>query len=135
MTKKTIEKYYDAFNRRDHKALLSLLHDNVIHEINQGKTQIGKAQFDQFLKKMDECYAEILEKIEIFLSSDNRRAAAEFEVHGTYLKTDGEFPKATGQKYVIRAGGFFEIDDQTGLIKRVTTYYNLPHWIELISTV
>lgn len=40
-------------------------------------------------------------------------------------------PEARGQTYRIRAGAFFEV--QQGLIARVTTYYNLKAWIDLVK--
>ena len=65
------------------------------------------------------------------MNENTNRIAAEFDVHGTYLKTDGSLPAARGQKYVVPAGSFLEIKD--GKIKRVTTYYNLPQWIEMVK--
>ena len=67
----------------------------------------------------------------IFASPDGRRAAAEFTVHGTYLKTDPGLPEARGQGYVLPAGAFFDIAD--GRITRVTTYYNLADWVRQVS--
>ena len=131
--KEVILKYYYAFNRQDRNAILELLSNNVVHEINQGITEIGKEAFNKFLDKMDHSYLERLEKIVVMVNEDGSRASAEFDVHGTYLKTDGNLPKANGQKYVIRAGAFFEIEKSTSLIKRVTTYYNMPEWIRLVS--
>ena len=40
--KETIRAYYDAFNRQDMEAFFDLLHDDVIHDINQGGRQVGK---------------------------------------------------------------------------------------------
>ena len=39
----TIKAYYDAFNAGDMQAFLALLDDNVVHGINQGGDQVGKA--------------------------------------------------------------------------------------------
>jgi steroid delta-isomerase-like uncharacterized protein len=60
-------------------------------------------------------------------SADCSRAAAEFNVHGTYLSTDEGLPPAKGQTYTLPAGTFFAIRD--GRIARVTTYYNLTDWL------
>ena len=62
---------------------------------------------------------------------DGARAAAEFNVHGTYKATDSGLPEAKGQTYVLPAGTFFAIRD--GKIARVTTYYNLTDWIAQVS--
>ena len=43
-----------------------------------------------------------------------------------WVVTDEGLPEAKGQRYVLRAGAFFEIAG--GLITRVTTYYNLADW-------
>lgn len=129
--KDLIVRYFEVFNKGDAAAMLSLVDENIEHDINQGKTQIGKAKFEAFLNHMNECYKEELKDLVIFASDDGKRASAEFMVHGTYLKTDGTLPPARNQKYVIRAGSFFEIKNNK--ISRVTTYYNLPLWIEMVK--
>ncbi len=65
------------------------------------------------------------------MSKDGTRAAAEFNVNGTYLNTDTDLPPAQGQKYLLPAGTFFAIRD--GKIARVTTYYNLTDWITQVA--
>jgi len=64
-------------------------------------------------------------------SGDGDRAAAEFVVHGEYLKTDEGLPEAKGQTYVLPAGAFFEIRD--GKVARISNYYNLEDWIAQVS--
>ena len=76
-------------------------------------------------------YAERLADLNIMASDDGTRAAAEFTVNGTYLKTDEGLPEARGQTYVLPAGTFFTIRD--GKIARVTTYYNLSDWTAQVS--
>ncbi|RYD32596.1 MAG: isopropylmalate/homocitrate/citramalate synthase, partial [Verrucomicrobiaceae bacterium] len=51
--KSLIENYYAAFNSGDREALLSMLTDDVAHDINEGGTEIGKDAFREFLKRMD----------------------------------------------------------------------------------
>lgn len=131
---KVIESYFAAFNAGDTEKMLSLLHPDVEHEINQGQTQRGAETFAKFMVHMDNCYREQLKDMVIFsstVSSESGRVSAEYDVHGVYLKTDGQLPEARQQKYVIRAGSFFEVQD--GKIKRVTTYYNLPKWVEMVK--
>ncbi len=125
-----IQSYFSAFNSGDRAKMLSLLHPEVEHEINQGKIEAGTQAFSKFMNHMDECYQEQLTDMTIF-SSQTDLVAAEYKVAGTYLKTDGSLPEAKGQKYIISAGSFFRIQD--GKIKRVTTYYNLPLWIKMVS--
>lgn len=128
-TAELIARYYAAFNAGDWQGMLGCLTDDVAHDINQGSRQTGKAAFRDFLAHMERCYRERIEDIVIMANGD--RAAAEFIVHGEYLATDDGLPEATGQRYTLPAGAFFEIAD--GLIGRVTVYYNLPDWTRQVS--
>jgi steroid delta-isomerase-like uncharacterized protein len=121
-----IRAYYDAFNRGDRAAMLALLTEEVVHDINQGGREVGKQAFARFLARMDRCYRERLEDIVVMTSADGTRAAAEFTVHGTYLATDAGLPQARGQSYTLPAGTFFALEG--GRIARVTTCYNLADW-------
>jgi steroid delta-isomerase-like uncharacterized protein len=126
-----ITRYYDAFNAGDDAAMLSCLAETIVHDVNQGERQSGKEAFRAFLVKMGHAYRERLEDITIMVSEDGTRAAAEFIVHGEYLKAEPDLPPAHGQKYVLPAGAFFDVPD--GAISRVTVYYNLADWIAQVS--
>ena len=126
-----IARYYAAFNAGDPAGMLACLTDNVEHRVNEGQPRIGKAPFAEFCSHMGVSYREELRDIVIFATDDGARAAAEFAVHGRYLKTDPGLPEATGQTYTLPAGGFFEM--QGGLISRLTTFYNLNDWIRQVS--
>lgn len=126
-----IRTYYEAFNAGDSEAMLAHLTDDVIHDVNQGERRIGKDKFRAFNARMTHHYRERLENIAVMVSKDGTRAAAEFNVHGTYLTTDSGLPEANGQTYILPAGTFFAIRD--GKIARVTTYYNLTDWIAQVS--
>lgn len=130
-TEALIRSYYEAFNRGDSKAMLAFLTDDVVHDVNQGERRIGIDKFKAFNARMDHHYKERLENITILTSDDGSRAAAEFNVHGSYLNTDSGLPEAKGQTYVLPAGTFFAIRD--GKIARVTTYYNLTDWIAQVA--
>ncbi len=130
-TAKLIRAYYDAFNRGDSEAMLGFLTDDVIHDVNQGERRQGKDKFRAFNARMDHHYKEELKDIVVLVSRDGARAAAEFNVHGTYKNTDAGLPEAKGQKYVLPAGTFFAMRD--GRIARVTTYYNLTDWIAQVA--
>lgn len=125
-----IESYYAAFNSGDREALLEMLADDVVHEINEGATEIGKEAFRGFLKRMDRCYKETVEDLVVFSSSDPTRAAAEFFIRGEYLATDEGLPEARGQVYHLRVGAFFEI--RGGKIARVSNHYNLSDWMRMV---
>ncbi|MEM7545503.1 MAG: ketosteroid isomerase-related protein [Pseudomonadota bacterium] len=120
-----IARYYAAFNAGDTDTMLACLTDDVRHDVNQGGTRQGKAAFAEFCAHMSRCYRERLTDI-VIMTGPPGHAAAEFTVHGEYLATDDGLPEATGQQYVLPAGGFFGI--RGGQISRVTTYYNLPEW-------
>ena len=121
-----LTRYYAAFNAGDWQGMLDCLDDDVVHDINQGERQHGKAVFAQFLAHMERCYRERLEGIVLMASEDGLRGAAEFVVHGEYLATDEGLPEADGQTYVLPAGAFFGLSG--GKIVRVTVYYNLADW-------
>jgi len=126
-----LKAYYAAFNAGDMPAFLDLLTDDVVHDINQGERQVGKATFAEFMTKMNRCYRERLADIVIMTSADGRRAAAEFVVHGEYLADDEGLPPANGQTYVLPAGAFFEIEN--GKVARISNYYNLNDWVAQVN--
>ncbi|MBF8779601.1 ketosteroid isomerase-related protein [Pseudomonas fulva] len=126
-----VNAYYAAFNAGDMPTFLSLLSENVVHDINQGERQMGKAAFAAFMAKMNRCYRERLTDIVVMHNADGSRAAAEFTVNGQYLTDDAGLPPASGQTYTLPAGAFFHI--HCGKIARVTNYYNLNDWIEQVG--
>jgi steroid delta-isomerase-like uncharacterized protein len=127
----TIQAYFDAFNAGDGDAMLALVTDDVEHHVNQGAVRHGRAAFAEFCAHMGVSYREELRDMVILASADGMRAAAEFVVHGEYLRTDPGLPEARGQRYILPAGSFFALRD--GRITRVTTYYNLTDWIAQVS--
>ena len=129
--KSLIQHYYAAFNLGDREAMLELLADDVIHEINEGPVETGKEIFRKFLQKMDNSYKETVEDLVVFTSDMPGRAAAEFFIRGEYLATDDGLPAARGQTYHLRVGAFFEIAD--GKIARVSNHYNLQAWLGMVD--
>lgn len=126
-----VKAYYAAFNAGDMPAFLDLLTDDVVHDINQGARQTGKAAFAAFMARMNRCYRERLTDLVIMTSPDGSRAAAEFVVHGEYLADDEGLPPAHSQTYVLPAGAFFELRD--GKVARISNYYNLNDWIAQVG--
>jgi steroid delta-isomerase-like uncharacterized protein len=126
-----VQQYYHHFNTQNWEGMLSLLSDDIRHEVNQGDPRIGLQLYREFLQHMDECYEEQLTDMVFFTEPSGNRIATEFTVNGIYKKTDGDLVPAKGQRYVLPAGAFLEVAD--GKITRVTTYYNLPLWIQLVS--
>ena len=127
VTAALIRRYYEAFNSSDSEAMLALLTEDIIHDVNQGERRIGIEKFRAFNARMSHHYRETLTDIVVAVSRTGERAAAEFNVSGTYLVTDEGLPDAKGQTYSLPGGTFFAIQD--GKIARVTTYYNLTDWI------
>jgi steroid delta-isomerase-like uncharacterized protein len=123
--------YYAAFNRGDREAMLALLADDVVHDLNQGARETGKAAFAAFMQRMDASYRERLEDVVVMATIDGERAAAEYVVHGQYLRTDEGLPEARGQAYVLPGGAFFDIRGER--IARVSNYYNLQDWVAQVS--
>ncbi|BDG73909.1 ketosteroid isomerase-related protein [Roseomonas fluvialis] len=126
-----IRAYLDAFNRGDRPAMLSLLAEDVAHDVNQGGREVGRDAFAGFMARMDRCYREHLADIVVMADATGTRAAAEFTVHGEYIATDAGLPEARGQRYALPAGAFYAIRD--GRIARVTMHYNLADWIAQVA--
>lgn len=130
-TIKLLERYYAAFNAGDWNTFLGLLTEDVVHDINQGSRETGRDTFGRFMQRMNHSYSEQIADIVIMSSADGSRAAVEFTVLGTYLKTDEGLPPATGQKYRLPGGAFFDI--RGGKVARVTNYYNLQDWLQQVG--
>lgn len=126
-----VQRYYAAFNAGDREAMLACLADDVVHDLNQGPREHGKAAFRTFMARMDRCYRERLVDVRVIASTDGTHAAAEYVVHGEYLANDEGLPPARGQRYVLPGGAFFDLCD--GRISRVTNTYNLEDWIRQVT--
>lgn len=124
-----VTQYYEAFNRGDWDGMCAFLTDDVAHDLNQGAREVGKATFRAFLDRMNRSYREQLKDIVVI--GDGARVAAEYVVHGEYLVTDEGLPPATGQRYVLPGGAFFELRGDK--IARVTNYYNLADWLKQVG--
>ncbi|GHA25053.1 ketosteroid isomerase-related protein [Oceanisphaera arctica] len=130
-TEQLIADYYQAFNAGDMDTFLTLLTDDVQHDINQGDRETGREAFAAFMDRMNRNYREQLVDIQIMSSADGSRAAAEFVVLGEYLVTDDGLPEARGQRYRLPAGAFFELRDNK--VARISNYYNLNDWIAQVG--
>ncbi len=126
-----LRRYYSLFNAGGREAFLELLTDDVAHDINQGGCERGVDAFRKFLLRMDRCYHEQVEELVVFSGNDGARGAAEFYIRGEYRMTDEGLPPASGQKYRLRVGAFFEI--RGGRIARVTNHYNLQEWLRQVG--
>lgn len=127
----TLWAYYAAFNAGDTAGMLGCVTDDIEHRVNEGGIRRGRDRFAEFCAHMGVSYREQLHDIEIFINDDGSRGAAEFVVHGEYLKTDPGLPQAHGQRYILPAGAFFDLRGDK--ISRITTFYNLSDWIAQVS--
>jgi steroid delta-isomerase-like uncharacterized protein len=130
-SERLIERYYEAFNNKDIDGFLSLLADDVVHDVNQGGREVGKQKFRAFLERMNRSYEEKIVDLFIMTNVDGSRAAAEFTVLGVYLESDEGLPPAEGQRYTLPAGAFFEI--RGGKVARISNTYNLNDWIRQVG--
>lgn len=126
-----LSRYYAAFNAGDVDGMLECVSEDVEHRVNEGGIRSGREKFAEFCGHMGVSYREELRDLVILANDDGSRGAAEFVVHGEYLKTDPGLPEANGQRYILPAGGFFDI--RGGKIARITTFYNLNDWIAQVS--
>lgn len=129
--KNIVQAYFDAFNQSDIEGLLALLHEDVVHDVNEGERHIGKQAFREFYAQAIRNFDEARSDIAIMVSENSARAAAEFTRRGSYTATIAGFPPANGQSYSVQAGIFFELDD--GLITRVTGYFNKAELLAQLS--
>ncbi|MEM6464266.1 MAG: ketosteroid isomerase-related protein [Pseudomonadota bacterium] len=122
-TETLIRAFFDALNARDSEAVLELVAEDVVHDTGEGGREIGRERLRWFLAKRAKHFAEHFADIAVMTSQDSHRAAAEYTLRGSYLKTVEGLPPARGQSFSLSAGTFFDIDD--GLISRVSTCYDL----------
>lgn len=128
-TRELITAYFEAFNRHDAEGLLALLSNDVVHDINEGGTEVGIDKFRAFKAHMDECYREQIRDMVVMVEGD--RGCCDFICDGTYIKTDGNLPAAKGQSYSIPGCAIFTCEN--GKITKIVSYYNLRNWIAAVS--
>ncbi len=128
---KLITQYYDNFNKEDIVSFLGLLDEQVVHEINQGEAEIGVKAFAEFMERMNKAYSEKVKNLIVMANQEGTRASAEFVIEGTYKATDKDLPTAHNQRYELRCGAFFEINQNK--ITRVTNYYNMQDWLKQVK--
>jgi steroid delta-isomerase-like uncharacterized protein len=121
-TSALILRFYSAYNRRDIDGMLDCVNDDVVHDLNQGQREVGKAALRAYLQRILRCYSEEVRDIVVLSIDDGTRAAAEFVQHGVYQETELGLPRAHGQPYVLPGGGFFTV--HMGKIARVAHHYD-----------
>ncbi len=131
-THELIDRFFSAANAGDLEGMLDCLHEDVVHDLNQGERQIGKQAFRWNRGLNAKYFRETFSDIIVMAGQGGGRAAAEFTLRGTYLATAEGLPPANGQEFVLRAGMFFEIDD--GLISRISVHFNGADWVDQLRS-
>lgn len=126
-TRDLIGRFIDALNAADMDTLLECVSDDLVHDVNQGERRLGRSRFHAFAARMAHHYKETLENVVVMVTDDGARAAAEFNISGSYVTTDTGLPEATGQTYALPGAMMFAVKD--GRIQRLTHYYNMTDWI------
>ncbi len=119
-TRDLVGRFVAAFNAGDHEAMLALLSEDVAHDLPKGTREIGRERFRWFLGLSGRHFRETWADVAVMVGDGGVRAAAEFTRRGTYQTTADGLPPASGQRYAVAAGLFFEVDD--GLITRVSDH-------------
>lgn len=115
-----VTRYYQAINGLDWQKVSLLLAPDVLYESNQAAALVGQTEVLSFLKHWYERYFQEISDVEIFVSDEGSRAAAEFMIIGSPI--DGQ----PGFTYELRGGAFFDIEH--GKISRLTDYYHPDEW-------
>jgi len=121
-TSALVLRFCAAYSRGDVEGMLDCVSDDLMHDVNQGPRESGKAAFRAYLQQHVRSYREEWRDVVVMSIDDGTRAAAEFSVHGVYQNAAPGLPAAQGQRYVLTAGAFFAINQ--GKIARITPYYN-----------
>ena len=121
-TSALVLRFCAAYSRGDVEGMLDCVADDLMHDVNQGPRESGKAAFRAYLQQHVRSYREEWRDVVVMSIDDGPRAAAEFSVHGVYQNAAPGLPTAQGQRYVLTAGVFFAINQ--GKIARITPYYN-----------
>jgi steroid delta-isomerase-like uncharacterized protein len=130
-TYELVQAYYQAFNEANIEKFVSTLHPEVVHDICQGTTEVGREAFRKFMEFCFEACNETARDIVIITSEEGKYAAAKLIVDGVYLKDVANYPPAHNQKYTLPVHAFFEIKD--GLIYKMSCFYNQKDWIKQVA--
>lgn len=131
LAEQLVQNYYQTFVAKDLNGFLALLTEDVIHEINQGPIEKGKALFKTFMEKHFSHGDQAVDDLIILSSPDGKYATSRFNCSGNYTHSEEGFPPASGQFWKIPVVSYFEIRDQK--ISHVAVYYNLKDWIAQVS--
>lgn len=130
-TEALIQAYIDAANIPDNAAILALMDDDIVFEINQGMRQIGKDNLRLILASKAAHMKEQLADAVIMSNVDGNFGAAEFTWKGSNLVALEGFPNSGGQRFSMRAVITFEVED--GKFTRITSHRDVNEWKRQIT--
>ncbi len=131
ITESLIKAYIDAANNNDSAAILAIMHEDVAFDMSQSKREIGLENLRFRLASIAAHFKERLADAVILSSDDGSHGAVEYTWRGTYVATLEGFPAANGQRFSMKAGIFFDVDD--GKITRITSYRDMAEWLRQIA--
>lgn len=120
----------DAFNRQDLEAYWSYhTEDTTSHEVYFPEP-LTKAEMTKFVPALWHSYPDWHIETQTMIASGNM-VAVENVMSATFVNDDGE-TKATGKKFSVREGVFFEMEN--GKIKHVRVYLDRKSQEEQLGT-
>lgn len=131
MSKTLVKEYYDTILAQNLNGFISLLSDNVIHDINEGATEVGKAAFKKFMEDQFTHGKIDIKDMIILTSPDDKYAMVRYLCAGKYEKTGEGYPPAKGQHWELPVVTYFKFEN--GKIAHVSVYYNKQAWINQVS--
>ncbi len=121
-TEQLIAQYFAAFNHADWVGMLSLMSDDVVHDLNESSRQVGLEAFTEQLNASKQRFLEVISDIETEVTGNGERAISAYTISGQYLATAPGMPTARGQRYRITGKSIFDIRD--GKITRIISEFD-----------
>lgn len=124
-TRELVMRYYTAYNAENWQACFSLLSPDVVHDHPKGR-ELGKLSFERSVFQADRCRLQFA-NISIRASQSGRQAVAEYSVLRSDLNTAPEMLQGNIPSHHLQGRSFFDV--KGGLIRRITTYFDLKEWM------
>ncbi len=126
-----ITRYLDFCYAGDTETLLAMLADDVVFDSFLGDRVIGHDNYRMARADIVHMFSPECTDRVIMSAQDATRGSAEITLRGTYRVATSGLPPATGQRFSVSAGLFFEFDGP--LISRITEYANLADLARQLS--
>lgn len=120
-----VMRYYTAYNAENWQTCLSLLSPDVVHDHPKGR-ESGKLSFERSVFQAVCCRLQF-SNISICASQSGRQAAAKYTILHRYLNTAPEMIQGSIPSHHLQGRSFFDV--KGGLIRRITTYFDLKEWM------